>query len=503
MSATPEATAGTRCSAGFIAVDLGSSSGRVMLGVVSGDGRRTCALEQVHRFENVPLRGDPDAGGILAWDTTRLFDETLDGLRRAVSIARDGGIPVLGIGVDAWGVDYGRIDRNGDLLPPVKHHRGADPTMPAQSARLVDLETAYRITGVLDQAINTAHQLRQDAARNVAIADSTLLLVPDLWVYWLTGHVAAERTIASTTQLLDRDRGTWSEELTRAWGIDITLPPLVNDGHPAGRTLPAVTERIGAESPLPVFYVAGHDTASAFAATVGGQNAAIRGIVSSGSWAVAGVSCDQPILTEEARLLGFTQELGSGGRTLLVRNLSGMWLLQECMRAWSGADGSPVDVLRLVDEAALVEATAVIDVADEALQRPGDLPQRIADLCEAAGHPRPGQRAEVVRVILGSLAVAYADTVREAARLVGKGLDGIRIVGGGARNRLLCQLTANAAGQAVESGPAEASSLGIVYRLAVATGVCADMDAARALALVSEDSGGRFTSTASRGKVGR
>ena len=273
-----------------------------------------------------------------------------------------------------------------------------------------------------------------------------------------------------------------------AWGIDITLPPLVNARHPAGRTLPAVTERIGAESPLPVFYVAGHDTASAFAAAVGGHNATIRGIVSSGSWAVAGVSCEQPILIEEARLLGFTQELGSGGRTLLVRNLSGMWLLQECKRAWSDDDGSPVDVLRLIDEA---------------LQRPGDLPQRIADLCEAAGHPRPGQRAEVVRVILGSVTVAYADTVREAARLVGKGLDGIRIIGGGARNRLLCQLTTNAAGQAVESGPAEASSLGIVYRLAVATGVCADMDAARALALVSEDSGGRFTPTASRGKVGR
>jgi rhamnulokinase len=475
---------------GFIAVDLGSSTGRVMLGTVTAS-TFSCTLEQAYRFANVPLRPGERGSRVLAWDTDRLFDETLEGMKRAVSLARSHGVRIAGVGVDAWGVDYGRIGTDGRLRLPVKHHRGADETMPALDAELVDPETAYRITGVLDQTINTSHQLRTDALHGVATPGETVLLVPDLWVHLLSGAVGAERTIASTTQLLDRETGEWSRELTAAWGISATLPPLVDDGHYAGQTLPQVTERIGSGEPIPVYYVTSHDTASAFAAAVDpgthGDGETVTGIVSSGSWAVAGIAVREPVLTEEARLLGFTQELGAGGVTLLVRNLNGMWLLQECVRAWSEEDASAVDLLGLVAEAGEVEHPAVIDVADESLQRPGHLPERIADSCEAAGHRRPSGRAELVHVILRSLAIAYADTLRVAARLAGRRLAGVRIIGGGARNDLLCLLTAEESGLPVVAGPAEASSLGIIYRLAVASGVLPSMELARSLELIDGD----------------
>lgn len=497
MSARVDTTQGASTSGltGFIAVDLGSSSGRVMLGVVSPEGGGRCTLQQVHRFANVPLRSEVRGLEALAWDVRGLFDETLEGIARSVAIAGERGIPIAGIGVDSWGVDYGLIDRNGDLLPPVKHHRSADPAMPARSALLVDPARAYRVTGVLDQAINTSHQLRQDGAAGLATVAETMLLTPDLWVYWLSGRVAGERTIASTTQLLDRDTGQWSRELMDAWGIKIMLPPLVDDGEFAGLTVPHVTKRIGALRPLPVFYVASHDTASAFAAAVEARSAGnetVTGIVSCGSWAVTGVATERAVLTEEARLLGFTQELGADGATLLVRNLSGMWLLQECVRAWSEEDGASVDILALIEEAWQVDHPAVIDVADEEFQRPGNLPERLAARCAAFGPSRPLSRAEMVRVIIRSLALAYAETLREAARLVGAELGEVRIIGGGARNRLLCQLTANEVGLVVESGLAEASSLGIVYRLAVASRTLPDMNVARALTLVDDDAIGRF-----------
>ena len=485
----------------FIAVDLGSSSGRVMLGTVSppeGEGSEnessgSYTLQQVHRFANIPLQPGESGFDALAWDAHHLFDETLDGVSKAIELARERQLPIAGIGVDAWGVDYGRIDSGGELLPPVRHHRGADHSMPVRSAEAVDPTTAYRITGVLDQSINTSHQLRTDVETGVDQAASTLLLMPDLWVYWLTGRRAAERTIASTTQLLDRRTGQWSQELTEAWGITTTLPPLVDDKVLAGPTSLAVTARIGADRPLPVYFVAGHDTASAFAAAGGIEAGApsVVGIVSCGSWAVTGIAIDQPVLTEEARLLGFTQELGAEGATLLVRNLSGMWLLQECMRTWAADDvaaddaaagGKPAsDLLDLLDAAAGIDHPAIFDVADENLQRPGRLPDRITQLCLAAGYPRPGSRAQIVRIIVRSLAVAYADTLREAARIVGKQLASVRIVGGGARNRLLCQLTADETGLEVEAGPAEASSLGILFTLAVAAGTLPDMKTARKL----------------------
>ncbi|GAB3618579.1 rhamnulokinase family protein [Okibacterium endophyticum] len=475
---------------GFVAIDLGSSNGRVMLGIVDDE---RCDLHTIHRFANVPLRG-----GTLAWDVDALFSETLDGLALAVAFAADNGVRIRGIGVSAWGVDYARLAPNGDLLGVVKHHRAADHDMPRASAALVSPETAWAVTGVLDQAINTSHQLRTDASGGELAPDQTVLLVPDLWVQRLTGAIGAERTIASTTGLLDRTSGTWSQELTDAWGIRVILPPLVDDGTFAGYTRPEVTGRIGSASALPVYYVAGHDTASA-AITVPDPDPdpdTVTGIVSAGSWAVTGVQCDVPVLSEEARQLGFTNELGAQGCNLLVRNLSGMWLLQECVRAWSEATGERVDLLDLLREAEQSEHPGVIDVSDPQLQLPGGLAERIGDRCEAAGHPRPAREADTVMVILRSLAVAYRDTVNEAARLVGKRPDGIRIISGGSRNALLCRLTADLSGLPVEAGPAEATSLGIVFRLAVASGRLPDAAAARSLIRAGDDTPARYTPNA-------
>lgn len=471
MSATADKAAA------FIAIDLGSSNGRVMLGTISAG---ECLLERVHGWPNVPVRR-PE----LSWNVDELFEETLTGIAAAVDKARGSGIPILGIGVSCWGVDYARVGPDGTLHGPVRHHRAADHSMPTRSAALVPRDEAWAISGVLDQAINTAHQLRSDAELGRVSSEQTAILLPDYWVYRLTGTVAAERTIASTTGLLDRSSGSWSPRLCRDWGIDVQLPPLVDDGQPAGLTTAAITERIGAASALPMYYVAGHDTASAFLTVPPRGDDAVTGVVSAGSWAVTGIETDSAVLSGAAEL-GFTNELGAFGRNLLVRNLSGMWLVQECLRSWREERGTAPDIAELAAAAETAEHPSVIDVSDPELQKPGHLPERIADRCEERGDRRPASDAEILRVIVQSLAAAYRDTLEAAARITGKRVERIRIIGGGSRNSLLCRQTAELTGLPVDAGPAEATSLGIVVRLAVASGFLADMAEARALRLVDE-----------------
>jgi len=462
------------------AVDLGASSGRVMLGRWNGDGLE---LSEVHRFPNGPIEVD----GRLLWDAQRLFDETILGLAEAVRIAQAAGSVLSGIGVDSWGVDVGLVptgaigDRVASTIPRVRHHRGADVRGPARAATLVDATTAFAVTGVLEQTINTSYQLRSRAEEAAAGAgdaedgDSTVLLVPDLWVHLLTGVAGAERTIASTTQLLDQRSGEWSTELIDRWGLaGFRFPPLADPGAIAGPTTPTITARLGARDPVPVFRVAEHDTASALAfARPDGTEL----LVSSGSWSLAGVCLPAPVLTEPARLAGFTNEAGAAGTSLLLRNLAGMWLLTECARRWSDADGGPVDPVALVAETVTVERaggvagpTPVFDVGDPRLLGPGDMPSRIAELCREAGQLAPASRADTVRSIVESLAAAYAETAAACEAITGTPLRSVRIVGGGSRNELLCRRTAERTGLPVTAGPAEASALGNLAVQLVASG---------------------------------
>ncbi|WP_285037276.1 FGGY-family carbohydrate kinase [Plantibacter sp. ME-Dv--P-095] len=464
------------------AVDLGASSGRVILGRWDGEHLR---LVEVHRFPNGPVVRD----GRLVWDAERLFEETLTGLAAAVRHAEAAGGALDGIGIDSWGVDVGLpvlgTSRLASSVPEVRHHRGADEHEPERAAALVGPAAAYAVTGVIEHPINTAFQLRSLAAGSKAGPPTTeaptVLLVPDLWVWLLTGVVGAERTIASTTQLLDQRSGDWAAALVERWGLGgFRFPPVVAPGTLAGSTTPEITARLGARAAIPVHRVAEHDTASAlaFARPDGAEL-----LVSSGSWSLAGVCLAEPVLSEPARLAGFTNEAGAAGSSLLLRNLSGMWLLTECARAWSEEDGHVVDPVALVAAATVAAASAdtvpptVFDVADPRLLVPGDMPARITALCRAAGGTPPSGRVDLVRSVIESLAAAYAATGRAAAALTGVPIRSVRIVGGGSRNRLLCARTAELTGLPVTAGPAEASALGNLAVQLVAAGRAPSLDA--------------------------
>ncbi|MFB2598110.1 rhamnulokinase family protein [Herbiconiux sp. P17] len=466
----------------YAAVDLGATSGRVMLGLVDdGEVRMT----EVHRFANGPRADSLVQGATLRWDVERLFDETLTGLAAAVRAAEAEGRMLAGIGIDAWGVDYALLDLYRDLdldldtdvdpdLPPrafsghVDHHRGADPAGPVDAAIVIPADRVYAISGIPPQPINTSYRLRAEQLRGPV--GGTLLLVPDLWVFLLTGEVGAERTIASTTQLLDARSGRWSPELVDGWGLAaVTMPDPVAPGAHAGVTLPQITARIGAGAPVPVFRVAEHDTASALAFA---EPDAAQLLVSSGSWSLAGLCLGSPVLSREAREAGFTNEGGVADSTLLLRNLAGMWLLVECVRQWSDELGHPLDPIALVQQAAGRDdlAAPVFDVGDERLLAPGDMPARIARLCAESGQAPPDGMLGTVRSIVESLAAAYAEAALAVARLTGSPVRSVRIVGGGSRNELLCRRTADLAGLPVIAGPAEASAFGNLAVQLVAAG---------------------------------
>lgn len=461
----------------LLAVDLGSSSGRVMMGLLdAGAGRMT--VRQVARFPNRPVTAREGLG----WDLDAMWEGVLDGLAAGCAAAADAGAPVGGIGVDSWGVDYARRRRDGRLRPFARHHRDVDAALAAATSAGRDPARDYATTGVLDQVINTWHQLHQDARDGVGSDDDILLPIADAFVHLLTGAIGAERSLASTTALVDRTRGDWSAELTA--GVRGVLPPLVDAGAPAGRTTPAVTARIGAAEPVPVWTVTAHDTAAAFSAVVSaGTGDALTGVVACGSWAVAGVALPGPVLTDAAREHGFTQETGAEGATLLVKNLSGMWLLQQAMREWAAEDGDAEadDLAGLLAAAADSDYRGRFDPADAGLQAPGGLVPRLIERCTANAGAPPAARADVVRAILASLADAYARTVSDIEELTGHRIDRLRIVGGGSRGDLLCALTADAAARPVTAGPAEASARGILLQSAVAAGLVPDLATARAI----------------------
>lgn len=452
----------------FAAVDLGASSGRVMLGWVGDDdapdgGGCGVELEEVHRFANRPVR----VGGTLHWDVLALHRGVLDGLAAAGRVA---GGRLAGVGIDSWAVDYGLLDASGALLGNPAHYRDERTAGVAERvARLVGAAELYRATGVRALPFNTVYQLVATEGSPQRAAARRLLLMPDLISYWLTGVAGTELTNASTTGLLDPRTGDWARGVAGAVGVDVGLfPPLRRPGEAAGELLPEVLAECGLTGPVPVTAVGSHDTASA----VVGVPAAAEGFayVATGTWSLAGLELPAPVLTEESRLADFTNELGVDGTVRFLRNIMGLWLLQECLREWAEGGVEPALGPLLAEAARLGGPGPVVDAGAGEFLAPGGMPGRIAAACRRTGQPEPAGRAGMVRCVLDSLALAHRAAVRDAARLAGVEVGVVHVVGGGAHNALLCQLTADACGLPVVAGPAEAASLGNVLVQARAAG---------------------------------
>ncbi|WP_326554542.1 rhamnulokinase [Micromonospora sp. NBC_01813] len=460
MSAGTDGRRPRRAAATVAAVDLGAASGRVMLGEVDGDGVR---LTELHRFDNGGVR----AGGTLYWDALRLYAQTLTGLRAALARRAD----LASIGIDSWAVDYGLLDGTGALLANPVHYRDrrTDGVAEQVVARL-GTERLYRATGVQQLPFNTLFQLVAAAGSPAMAVADQLLMIPDLIAYWLTGQAGTEVTNASTTQLLEVRTRRWATDVITDAGLPQRIfGPLRQPGDAAGELTGEVRAELGTDRAVPVTAVGSHDTASAVVAVPATDES--FAYISCGTWSLVGLELAAPVLSAASRAANFSNEAGVDGTVRYLRNVMGLWLLQECLRHWR-AQGRPVELATVLADAARVRPlAAVVDPDDPVFLPPGDMPGRLARRCAAGGQPVPDSPASVVRCVLDSLALAHRAAVREAAQLAGRTVTVIHLVGGGARNELLCQLTADACGLPVVAGPVEATALGNVLVQARALGV--------------------------------
>ncbi|SFC34940.1 rhamnulokinase [Nocardioides terrae] len=464
------------------AVDLGATSGRVMAAVV---GRDRLELTEVHRFPNAAVQ----VGDELVWDVVGIHREVLAGLRKVAATG-----PVHGIGIDSWAVDYGLLDGDGRLLGNAVSHRDRRTAgIPARVYATVPAPEIYAVTGLQELPFNTVFQLVAATGSAALESARTLLLLPDLLGYWLTGEVGAERTNASTTGLYDASTREWAVGLVERLGLPSTiLPPLRSPGEIIGRVRPALAAELDLREDVPVIAVASHDTASAVVGVPAGSDS--FAYISSGTWSLVGVELDKPVLSEAARRADFTNEGGLDGTVRFLKNVTGLWVLSECVRSWS-ATGEYADLPGLLDAAAGEPALrTVVDIDDVRLLAPttadDPMPERVLALAEEAGEPTPASAPALVRCILDSLALAYRRHLRTALELSGRSVDVVHVVGGGSQNALLCQLTADACGLPVIAGPSEAAAVGNALVQARALGAdLPDLAAMRALLRRTSDLG--------------
>ena len=464
----------------YLALDLGAESGRGLLGRFDGE---RLTLDEVHRFPNGPIR----MLDTLHWDLPRLFDDMKTALRRAGSI--EVGAKLDGVGIDTWGVDFGLVGRNDTLLANPVNYRDArtNGMIDAAFAR-IPRERIYEITGLQFLPINTLYQLLSLRLTNSPLLDvaETLLMMPDLFAWLFTGRRAGERTNASTTQLLDPRTGLWSAELCNALDLPHSiLPDLIEPGTEVGPLRTSVIEELGLRGPLTLIAPGTHDTASAVAAVpaVGKIAGAPPDwcFLSSGTWSLLGVEVPRPIINAETLRDNFTNEGGVAGTTRLLKNIMGLWLIQECKRTWFRA-GKEFSYEELVAMAAAARPFAsLVDPDDPSFLDPGDMPARLAAFCARTGQPVPNNEGAFVRCAMESLALKYRWTIERLERIVGAPIRAIHVVGGGARNALLCQFTADACARPVHAGPIEATAAGNVLLQMMARGKLASLSEARAV----------------------
>jgi rhamnulokinase len=449
----------------FLAIDLGAESGRAMLGRLH-EGR--LELEELHRFLNEPVRV-PDG---LYWDTFRLFHNIREGLRVA---GRDRHLVLDGVGVDTWGVDYGLVDSAGRLVENPRHYRDARNNGMLEAAFAVaPKEKIFEWTGSQFMQFNTVYQwyAMKLAQAPCLKAASRMLFVPDLLSYWLCGVQKNERTIASTSQFYDPVNRRYSTELLSALGLDASLlAPIVDPGTHLG----GLTEELADFSGLGathVYATASHDTASAVAA-VPATGDRPWCYISSGTWSLMGVELDRPVIDARALANNFTNEIGADDKVRFLRNIAGLWLVQECRRSWA-LEGSEYSYAQLTEMAAAAEPFAAV-IHPDAFLEPGNMPQRIASYCRKTGQAAPVSPASTVRVILESLALRYRQVLENLESVSGQRIEVIHIVGGGSKNTLLNRLVAEATGRDVIAGPTEATAAGNILVQAMGAGVVEDL----------------------------
>jgi rhamnulokinase len=457
----------------FVAADLGASSGRVIAGVFDGE---RITLEELNRFPNVPLHQN----GELHWDLPTLWFELQRGFRQFVD--RFGSAPDA-IGIDAWGVDFALVDEKGALLQNPFHYRDTRTDgLPDRFFQLVAESDVFAETGTQTMQINTLFQLYAMSGGDAEqFAPSTsLLMIPDLFQFLLCGQKRIEFTEASTTQFYSLKSRKWSERLLREAGIPKTLlPPVVMPGTVLGRTLPNLATQFRFDRDVPVVAVATHDTASAVAAIPDMAEDSV--FLSSGTWSLLGVELAEPNTSEGVRLGNFTNEGSASGDVLLLRNVPGLWFLQECRNHWL-LGGKELSWSELVDAAASAPPLrSIIDPNARGLQVQHDMPAAIQDLCRKTSQPVPQTAGEIARCVFESLSLAYRSALESLKTVIGRELRTLHVVGGGAQNALLAQMTADACNLKVITGPVEASALGNVMLQAIATGHIKDIAAGRSI----------------------
>jgi rhamnulokinase len=452
----------------YLAFDLGAESGRAVLARLHSGILTT---EEVHRFPNEPV----EYSGSLHWDVSRLW------LEMCRTLAKLEETQLAGIGVDAWGVDYALLGERGELLQNPYHHRDRRTNGVMEEVfRKISREEIYSETGIQFMPINTLYQLYATQRDTPAIlrAAQHLVTIPDLFHYWLTGKAVCEFTNATTTQLVNTTTRTWSIHLMNRLDLPSQLPaPIVEPGTEIGPLSQSIS-RTTALAGTPVIAPASHDTGSAVAAISARSGTAF---LSSGTWSLLGAELDAPVLHADALRLNFTNEGGVCGTTRLLKNVMGLWMLQCCRNFWA-SQGLNYDYRELMELAAREQSFRhLIDPDDESFLRPADMPAAIDRFCAKTHQPAPSSPGAYVRTILESLAFKYRVVLKNLEQVSGQKIDQIRVIGGGSKNRLLNQFTAEATGRHVLAGPAEATALGNAAIQILATGRATSLAEVRAI----------------------
>ncbi len=455
----------------YLACDLGAESGRVVAGTF-GDG--TLVLDELYRFPNGPVEQE----GSLRWPVAELRRHLLTGLKRAGERYRTG---LDGVGVDTWGVDFGLLDAADELIEDPWHYR--DPRtegMMEAAFRLVDRAEIFARTGIQFMPLNTLFQLLAMVRANspALVRAESLLFMPDLFAWMLSGRAVNEFTIATTSACYDPRAGTWARPILEELGIPTHIfGRIVRPGTVLGELRPEVAAATGCRA-LPVIAPGSHDTASAVAAVPFERADAIY--LSSGTWSLMGIETTEPVITERSLEYNLTNEGGVGGRFRLLKNIMGLWLVQECRRFWHerGREYSYEELTARAEQSP--PFGPLIDPGDGRFLPPGDMPGRIREYCRETGQHPPADEGALIRCTLESLACEYRRVAEMLAELTGRRGDTIHIIGGGSRNRLLNQLTADATGRRVLAGPVEATAMGNIMVQAIARGELASLAEGRA-----------------------